>query len=276
MKKVSIAVGISLVAGFAAAAIALRTTDSGSITQQSVVPASHFDETAATDERIRALEAAVSEERQARQLLEDELFVLFAEIERLEAGGGNREDSRDVREGAGVEATQISERMRGDRSNGGQRDDLIAAGLAPDRADWILQRESELRYESMEARFEARNSGASQDFFDATLNPESMLRAEIGDTEYEMYLEANNRPTAVSISGVMASSPGERAGLQTGDQIVNYDGQRVFSTWELVQQTMGGGGEGTVVVDLLRDGAPMQIVLPKGPIGVEVGRSRGR
>lgn len=276
MKKVSIAVGISLVAGFAAAAIVLRATDSGSTTQQSVVPASHFDETAATEERIRALEAAVSEERQARQLLEDELFVLFAEVERLEASVGNRENSRDERDGADIEATQIVERRRGNRSNGGQKDDLIAAGLAPDRADWILRRESELRYESMQARFEARNSGTSQDFFDAALNPESMLRAEIGDADYEKYLEANNRPTAVSISGVMASSPGERAGLRPGDQIVNYDGQRVFSTWELVQQTMGGGGEGTVVVDLLRDGAPIQIILPKGPIGVEVGRSRGR
>ncbi len=276
MQKVSIAVGISLVAGFAAAAIVLRAADSGSATQQYVVPASHFDATAATEERIRALEAAVSEERQARQLLEDELFVLFAEIDRLESSVGDRVNSRDERDGADIEATQIFERRRGDRSSGGQRDDLITAGLAPNRADWILQRESELRYESMQARFEARNSGASQDFFDAALNPESMLRAEIGDTEYEMYLEANNRPTAVSISGVMASSPGERAGLQTGDQILNYDGQRVFSTWELVQQTMGGGGEGTVVVDLLRDGAPMQIVLPRGPIGVEVGRSRGR
>ena len=103
-----------------------------------------------------------------------------------------------------------------------------------------------------------------------------MLRAEIGDADYEMYLEGNNRPTSVSISNVMASSPGERAGLQAGDEIVNYDGQRVFSTWELVQQTMGGGGEGTVVVDLLRDGAPIQIVLPRGPIGVEVGRTRER
>jgi hypothetical protein len=276
MKKVSIAVGISLVAGFAAAAIVLRATDSGSTTQQSVVPASHFDETAATEERISALEAAVSEERQARQLLEDELFVLFAEIERLEASVGNRDNSRDDPDFEEARSSIELQRFRGNRSNGGQRDDLIAAGLAPDRADWILQRESELRYESMQARFEARNSGPSQDFFDAALNPESMLRAEIGDTEYEMYLEANNRPTAVSISGVMASSPGERAGLQTGDQILNYDGQRVFSTWELVQQTMGGGGEGTVVVDLLRDGAPMQVVLPRGPIGVEVGRSRGR
>ena len=272
MKKVSIAVGISLVAGFAAAAIVLRATDSGQAIQQFGTPAAHFDETAATEERIRALEAAMSEERQARQLIEDELFVLFAEIERLEAGNGNRDNSQNGRDGAEIAGTQIFERMRGSRSAGGQRDDLIAAGFAPDRADWILQRESELRFESLQARFEARNSGEPQDWFDAALNPESMLRAEIGDAEYAMYLEGNNRPTSVSISNVMASSPGERAGLQSGDQIVNYDGQRIFSTWELMQQTMAGGGEGTVVVDVLRDGAPMQIVLPRGPIGIELGR----
>ncbi len=276
MKKVSIAVGISLVAGFAAAAIALRATDSGSTTQQSVDPASQFDETAATDERIRALENAVSEERQARQLLEDELFFLFTEIDRLEDIVGNRDNSGETQDIEEVRSSVELRRFRDNRSAIGQRDSLIAAGFAPNRADWILQRESELRYESMQARFEARNSGTPQDFFDAALNSESMLRAEIGDAEYEMYLEANDRPTAVSISNVMASSPGERAGLQFGDQIVSYDGQRVFSTWELVQRTMGGGDEGTVVIDLLRDGAPMQIVLPRGPIGVEVGRSRGR
>ena len=102
-----------------------------------------------------------------------------------------------------------------------------------------------------------------------------MLRAEIGDTEYEMYLEANGRPTSVGISTVMASSPGERAGLQPGDEIVSYNGQRIFSTSELLQQTMTGG-EGNVVVDVMRDGAPMQLVLPRGPIGVEIGRNRGR
>jgi len=276
MKKVSIAVGISLVAGFAAAAIVLRATDPGWTTQQSVVPASHFDETAATEERIRALEVAVSEERQARQLLEDELFVLFAEVERLEASVGNLGNLRDDSDVDEVRSSIELQRFRDNRSASGQRDSLIAAGLAPDRADWILRRESELRYEAMRARFEARNSGAPQDYFDAALNPESMLRAEIGDTDYEMYLEANNRPTAISISSVMASSPGESAGLQPGDQIINYNGQRIFSTWELAQHTMAGGGEGTVVIDLLRDGAPMQIVLPRGPIGVQVGRSRGQ
>jgi len=267
MKKISIAAGLGLVAGFAAAAIVLRTTEP--------VPVNDFDETAATEERIKALEVAVSEEREARQLLEDELFVLFAEIDRLEASSGDRGDLRDDRDGTDVEAAVEVQRFRGGRSTGSQRDALIAAGLAPDRVDWILRRESELQFESMQARFEARNSETPQDWFNASMNPETMLRAEIGDADYEMYLEGNNRPTSVSISNVMASSPGEHAGLQSGDQIVNYDGQRVFSTWELVQQTMGGG-EGTVVVDLLRDGAPIQIVLPRGPIGVEVGRSRGR
>lgn len=276
MKKISIAVGVSLVAGFAAAAIVLRTTGPEPAVEQRPVPVSHFDAAAATEERIRALEAAVSEERQARQLLEDELLVLFAEIDRLEAGREDRNDSRGGLGRAESEAITVVQQFRGSRSIEAQKEALIEAGLLPDRADWILRRQSELRYESMQARFEARNSENPPDRFDASMNPESMLRAEIGDAEYEKYLQANNRPTSVNISNVMASSPGERAGLQSGDQINSYDGQRVFSSWELVQRTMAGGSEGTVVIDLTRDGAPMQIVLPRGPIGVEVGRRRGR
>jgi len=152
---------------------------------------------------------------------------------------------------------------------------MIAAGMSPDRVDWVLQRESELRFESLQARYDARNSEQPQNRFDPSFNPEAMLRAEIGDAEYENYLAANGRSTSVGISSVMASSPGARAGLQTGDEIVSYDGRRVFSASELIQQTMAGG-EGNVVVDVMRDGAPMQIVVPRGPIGVEIGRFRGR
>ena len=73
----------------------------------------------------------------------------------------------------------------------------------------------------------------------------------------------------------MASSPAERAGLQPGDQIVGYDGDRVFSTSDLMQRTMSPGS-GDVVVDVVRDGVQMQVVLPRGPIGVETGRFRRR
>jgi len=90
-----------------------------------------------------------------------------------------------------------------------------------------------------------------------------------------MYLEGSNRQTSVAVSNVLASSPGARAGLQPGDQIVAYDGRRVFSSGDLVQQTMAGG-EGNVVVDLTRNGVPLQLVLPRGPIGVEIGQFRRR
>jgi C-terminal processing protease CtpA/Prc len=152
---------------------------------------------------------------------------------------------------------------------------MVEAGLAPDRADYILRRESEMRYEAMQAVFEARNAGESVDRLSQGMNPDAMLREEIGDSDYEKYLEAQGRPTSVGVASVMASSPADRAGLQSGDEIVGYDGKRVFSSYELMQQTMTAG-DGNVVVDVVRDGAPLQIVVPRGPIGVEIGRFRGR
>ena len=132
-----------------------------------------------------------------------------------------------------------------------------------------------MRYEQMQAVYQARNSGEPLDPLNRNFNADAMLRDEIGDAEYEQYLEANNRSTSVGISNVMASSPGERAGLQAGDEIVGYDGQRVFSTSELMQHTMASG-DGSVVIDVMRNGSQMQIVVPRGPIGVEIGRFRGR
>jgi len=126
--------------------------------------------------------------------------------------------------------------------------------------------------QAMQARFDAMRSGEPMNPFNTSFNSESGLRAEIGDIEYEQYLAANGRPTAVQISSVMESSPGQVAGIRPGDQITSYDGQRIFSTMELTQQTMQGVQGDSVVVGIVRDGVPMQIVLPRGPIGVSTSR----
>ena len=272
MKKTSLAIIASLAAGFAAAAIVLNVIDP--VAKAPAVPLpTHFDDTAEIEERLRALEAAVGEERQARQLLEDELLVLYGELERLESDGGEENPVPEARGRVESVAVERIREIRGDRSTTNRREALIEAGIAPGRADWILQRESEMRFEFMQAVYDARNSDEPRAGYSAGMNPEAMLRTEIGDAEYEKYLEASGRPTSVGISSIMASSPAERAGLQPGDEITGYDGQRVFSTSELMQHTMTGG-EGNVVVDVMRDGAPMQIVVPRGPIGVEIGRYR--
>jgi len=279
MRKISSAIVLSLAAVAGATALVLSNSKPDAEQSADNGTSSHFDDSAATEQRILALEAAVSEEREARQLLEEELLVLFAQIERLEEDRTDAETAeeqvREARANADSESPVRSQQSREERQASGRRDALIKAGMSPDRAEYILRRESEMRYEQMQAVFEARSSGEPLDPFNRNFSADTMLRDEIGDAEYEMYLQANNRPTAVGISSVMASSPGERAGLQAGDQIVGYDGQRVFSTSELIQHTMAGG-DGNVVVDVMRDGSPMQIVVPRGPIGVEIGRFRGR
>jgi hypothetical protein len=237
--------------------------------------AGYFDASAATDDRIRALETAVAQERNARQLLEEELRILFAEIEEL-SSEREIEEENDARRVDEAQENRVSfdaaRAMRPDRSPEGRRTALINAGFAPDRADWIIQRESELQVQAMQARFDARRSGEPMNPFDTSFSSDSALRAEIGDIEYEQYLAANGRPTAVQVSNVMDSSPGQVAGIRAGDQIKSYDGQRIFSTMELTQHTMQGVQGDSFVVGIVRNGVPMQIVLPRGPIGVSTSR----
>ncbi len=275
MNKTVIAVAISLLAGLAVGAFFISSPQPETTVASSVDPADYFDQTAATETRIRALEVAVAEERNARQLLEDELQILYAEIERLNSARAETDEERVAEVRENQERLEEFRRRRTDVTDEGRTTRLINAGFTAERADWILQRESELLMESMQARFDARRSGEPLDPFDASLDPNSALRTESGDAQYEQYLQANNRSTAVSVGNVLESSPGQRAGLQPGDQIISYDGTRVFDVSDLNRQTMLGEPGESVVVDITRDGIPMQVVMPRGPIGVSTDRRRG-
>ena len=93
---------------------------------------------------------------------------------------------------------------------------------------------------------------------------------------YERYLAANGRSTGISIAMVLEGSPALVAGLQVGDEIVNYGGRRVFSMTDLTGQILQGQPGQNVIVDIMRDGIPMQIVIPRGPIGITGGRRSSR
>lgn len=283
MRKTYIAVAVSLAAGFATAAIVLRSNDAQPDVD-SIVTGDYFDQSAETSERIRALELAVAEERNARQLIEEELMALFDEIDSLRDAAEQQADPEGQQDvaAAGLPDAARDEvrsrfRSRNIRSSEEARTAaLLDAGFSLDRADWIMRREDELRLEALQARFEAQRSGDMQAMFNANNSSESRLREELGDTDYEQYLDAYDRPTSVIVSSILDSSPGQRAGLQAGDQIVSYDGQRVFSYSDLNNQQLQGNAGESVVVDLVRDGTPMQIVLPRGPIGIQAGRFNRR
>lgn len=273
MNKNIFAIAIGLVAVFAALAIVLFAREPQAPAEDS---AEYFDQSAAVEDRIRALEAAVAQERNARLLLEEELQALYDEIERLGSSSASSEQPAVATEQERDAFLNRASRFRGGNDVDSRVARLVAAGFSPDRAEWLARRESELQMQQMQLIFDARQSGERFDRSDIRLDPDRSLRAEIGDAEYEQYLEADGRSTAVAVGAVLESSPGQRAGIQAGDEIVAYDGQRVFSFGELNEHVMSTEAGRSVVIDIVRDGTSMQIVVESGPIGISNRGSRGR
>ena len=276
MGKILPAIGISLVVGFAAASW-IYTADTGPEAPVGTTEVtSSFDAGLPVEDRIAALERAVSDEQFARQLLQEEVFYLTVELEQM-AGASEVDPADAISEVVVVDEPGDSRRSRREeyrRRNSveGRMERLIEAGFLPSQAIMIVRRESELQMESLQARYEAERSGDPVDFFSSRNASSDALRQELGDADYERYLTANNRSTSITISSVIDSSPAQSAGLQPGDEIVRYDGERVFSMTDLTRQTMDGIAGQNVVVDIMRGGISMQIVIPRGPVGITGGR----
>lgn len=279
MPKVAIAIAVSLLAGFAVAALMISPPDeSPAAGPDAGLEATDFDSSADINGRLVALENAVSAERQARQMLEEEIFSLYDELESLERAtpeAAAAEAGIAIVEGA-ISQREIRELARANRGDESQqrRDALINAGFSASRADWIVQRESELRMEAMQTRYAAMRAGESPNRGYDFATPEIALREEMGDAQFETYLQAQGRSTAVGVGAVYDSSPAQTAGLQPGDEITHYDGARIFNTFDLTRQTMEGDAGENVVVNITREGIPMQVVIQRGPLGINTSRRR--
>jgi C-terminal processing protease CtpA/Prc len=276
MKLVVIASIASFAAAFAAASF-IYMADSAPEAPASVMEgASTFDAGLPVEQRVAALERAVSDERFARQLLQEEVFYLTSELERV-AGDSDFLQADEISPEQAQETAEDSRRSRREerlRRNSfeGRMERLIEAGFLPSQASMIVQRESELQMESLRARYEAERSGDPTDYYRSRNASSEVLREELGDADYERYLVANDRSTNVTVSSVIDSSPAQSAGLQPGDEIVRYDGERIFNMTDLTRQTMDGTAGQNIVVDIMRNGTPMQIVMPRGPVGISGGR----
>ena len=178
-----------------------------------------------------------------------------------------------------IQAEQFRNRLLASRERDGRRANLIQNGFSEEEATWVLQQESDIRLESLNAQYQARKRQAEIDSENGTVikTRNEQLKDKLGEDYYERYLEANGYPTSVRIGSVLEDSPGANAGLQPGDRILSYDGQRVFNVRELNGLTILGDEGKSVLVELERDGSPLQITIPRGPIGIVNGRGgRGR
>jgi S1-C subfamily serine protease len=125
-----------------------------------------------------------------------------------------------------------------------------------------------MRMQALQAEYDAYRNGEALNPWDVVQGSQNGLREHLGDAEYEKYLLAQGGRASVTVADVIDSSPANRAGLRPGDQILGYDGKRVFSMDELKSMAFSGDPGEDVIVDIERDGQRMQLVLPRGPMGI--------
>lgn len=149
---------------------------------------------------------------------------------------------------------------------------LEEAGFPPEQAEWILRREEEMRLASLNEQWEQRR----QQFLESADANQSTnkLREELGEADYERYLKATGRPTSVYVSQLVNNSQATAAGFQAGDEIVRYDGERVYDFNDLNMANVQGQLGEPVLVDIVRDGASIQLIVERGPLGIVGGRRR--
>lgn len=156
---------------------------------------------------------------------------------------------------------------------------LVDGGLDPQLAARIVNRQNRLEMQQLELRDRSvRNGTFGQEAYFKELRElkgdSSDLRTEIGDSAYDRYLYAMGQSNRVLVTSVIPESPAEHAGLEGGDLILEYDGQRLFNWSELRNATTQGERGEVVQITIQRNQSRFSLSVPRGPLGVRMGSRR--
>lgn len=144
---------------------------------------------------------------------------------------------------------------------------LSNAGFNAFDAERIFEIESTAKYKLLDIMAKPEKPGgnsAREVWYDFS----SAMRKEIGDYGYENYLQVNGQKTSVDIVSVSENSPAKVVGLNVGDQITYYAGERVFNIFDINDLTKAGPKNEPVIIEFLRDGQSQSAYIPRGTIGI--------
>jgi S1-C subfamily serine protease len=148
---------------------------------------------------------------------------------------------------------------------------LSASGLSRDRAEEVLRRESQLRRAAAFAEYRATGTIGPLNAWPADVE---QTRAELGDADYERYLQATGQQTRVIVGDVEPASAAANAGIIPEDQILAYAGRRVFNLRDLNALMLRTSSGETVAATVVRDGQTLQLYVTGGPLGLSQLRMR--
>ena len=220
---------------------------------------------------VEALSTILDQEIAERQALAEELAALRAEFDSLDGNLKAR-----VEDAFQMENQQAQQQARAASSQQTPEQRLLAAGFTQQQLTAISRLESRDQMRQIEIDDQARREGwlGTERYtkeVQALIAQGSAARRTLSDADFDRYLYAQGRPNRVVVQSVIETSPAERAGFLPGDVLVSYGGQRIFSNQELTNSRSTGTLGENVIVEILRDGRPMRISLPRGPMGITGG-----
>ncbi|MGH8495641.1 MAG: PDZ domain-containing protein [Gammaproteobacteria bacterium] len=156
---------------------------------------------------------------------------------------------------------------------------LVAAGVEESQAREIKRQMDALDLEMMNLQYAADQGGEidNERFAEAWRENQAKrvaVRETIGDDAYDRFLYAMGQANRIAIQDVLEGSPAQDAGLKTGDLLLSYDGERLFTVDDLMRYSRSGEAGRTVTLEVVRDGRHLQLYMPRGPLGIRSGFHR--
>lgn len=229
------------------------------------------------EQMIDSLTEIVNLEVAERRRLEAELATLSDALAGLTAGdadGAETAPGTPQRSAGAAEA--IRQREPGSRAQRNSEQRFIEAGFAPEQAAELKRRLDEIEMERLYLRDQAVREGwlgsaRYRDELRALTQRQASVREDLDPEQYDRFLYATGRPNRVNVNSVLSGSPADQSGIEAGDQILSYDGKRVFSPADIRRETTQGARGELVPVEVLRAGRTEIVYLPRGPLGVQMG-----
>ena len=152
---------------------------------------------------------------------------------------------------------------------------LIDAGMAQTEAEQLKVRFEEMELAKLYLRDQAVREGWSggKRYREERQKLEAKtdnIKQELGEDAYDAYLFASGQSNRVAVQSVLSGSAAGNAGMLAGDQVIRYDGQRIYNWRDLRTATNQGDLTETIPVQVLRDNKQMEFYVQRGPLGIRM------
>ena len=242
---------------------------------------------------LRELQSALVDERQKRSELELQLSNVRSELSRMAAfaeAAANPPGEDALSADASEAESGVSDSFalgRGSDESGAAKTPipafdldekpwfdsgaLASAGVSAREVERLKSRWEEYEMERLYLQDEIVRSGGRHGSVQDRYELEQQIREELGDEDYDKLLFASGQSNRVMVHDVLETSPGFRAGLEKGDTILAYNGERIFRPRDLKQAISGANEGSSVWIELLgSDGVERNIHIASGPIGIKM------